>query len=257
MTKQNAFLVLVVMLFSAHNADLILSGEEKVLSVLKGIVGTTDSSATVAPAGSGPVVHGIDISHWQNDVKKYFDQNPDNWSFVICKATEGVNITDPSFNGNWDTLSKKGIIKGAYHFYHPNDNATEQANYFLATVKSFEKTDLAPIVDVEVMPEKHVYSATQLADSLLVFLNEIETKTSRTPIIYTNYTYGTKYLTDERLARYPLWIADISQNSPRLVGEWKSWYFWQKGKDIIGNDTIDHDVFNGSMNDLRSFIKHY
>lgn len=265
MNKQTAFIVIVAMVFSAHNANIILKAEDNVMGVLRSVVGLPDSSTTpvpappagTIPASGGPQVHGVDISHWQGDIRPYFKLNPDDWSFVITKASEGYDFVDTQFELNWAALDSVGMIKGAYHFFLPDDNATRQAEHFLSVVDSIKKTDLAPIVDVETASLLKKISPTEMADSLLNFLTCIETKTGRTPIIYTNYTFGSKYLTDPRLAKYPLWIADVAKE-PRMIGSWTSWFFWQRGKDIIDKDKkIDHDYFNGTMETLKEFIQHY
>lgn len=254
MTKQNVFLVIVVMLISAHHADIVLSAEQKVVDFFTSLVGPSDSDSSV-PSGSGNV-HGIDVSHWQTDISQYFKSNPDKWSFVICKATEGVSFVDTYFDTNWTALSHLKIVRGAYHYYHPENSSQGQLKNFLSTVPRFERSDLPPIVDVEYVPYSS-YAVPEFADSLMLFLNQLESQTKRTPMIYTNYNFGKKYLKDSGFARFPLWIADVQPEKPRMVGDWESWFFWQTGHEAIGSDTVDYDVFNGTRNDLKQFIKNY
>ena len=47
--------------------------------------------------------------------------------FGIVKATEGTGYTDSSFAANWAAMPKAGVIRGAYHFFHPNLDAVMQA----------------------------------------------------------------------------------------------------------------------------------
>lgn len=63
-----------------------------------------------------------------------FQPGSGSWSknaFGFCKATEGLNWTDPTFAGNWKTLADEEKVRGAYHFFHPALDAVHQASYFV------------------------------------------------------------------------------------------------------------------------------
>ncbi len=91
---------------------------------------------------------GIDVSHYQGVV---------NWgavkaagcSFAFAKATEGTGIVDSEFAANWSGMKAAGLARGAYHFFHPSEDAAAQASRFLATVQ-LQPGDLPPVIDVEV-----------------------------------------------------------------------------------------------------------
>src|ERR1700761_4245634 len=67
------------------------------------------------PSGAVP---GIDVSHHQEVV---------NWAavadagevFAFAKASEGMSVPDLYFADNWSGMKKAGILRGAYHFFHP------------------------------------------------------------------------------------------------------------------------------------------
>jgi hypothetical protein len=53
---------------------------------------------------------------------------------VHLQATEGLTYTDAQFHANWNGMKAAGIVRCAYHFAHPNEDATAQAAFFVKTV---------------------------------------------------------------------------------------------------------------------------
>jgi lysozyme len=45
--------------------------------------------------------------------------------FVFIRAT--VVMTDWQFDENWRGAKSNNLIRGAYHYYRPNENSLEQA----------------------------------------------------------------------------------------------------------------------------------
>src|SRR5262245_44371059 len=88
-----------------------------------------------AAAQTAGTLPGIDVSHWQGTI---------NWNsvssagirFAFTKATEGTGYLDPQLSRNLSEMRRLGIVRGAYHFGHPNVSATAQAQHFVSTVKS-------------------------------------------------------------------------------------------------------------------------
>jgi lysozyme len=182
----------------------------------------------------------------------------DSLNFVICRSTEGITYTDPTFANNWKLCKEKGFIRGAYHFYRSDDDPSAQVDNFLNAIKGMEDSDLPPIIDFE---EESIASGSDketVIEDLWKFIFLLEQKTGRTPIIYTDENIGNSYLTAARFANYPLWIADYNPGTePRMPGAWKGmkWVLWQKtDKYMFENIQDDFDSFNGSMDDLKSFI---
>jgi lysozyme len=215
-----------------------------------------DSTPTIQLAL--PFVWGIDISQYQGDEIEFLDAKKDTLTFVICKATEGLTMIDPEFKTNWNTIDQKGFVRGAYHFYHCIDDPVKQANHFLSTVNSFEKEDFPPIIDFEEASVSNKCPVASVKANLLLFLQQVETKTGRTPIIYTDNNTGGRYLNDSVFLRYPLFIADYNNGKePRLPVAWrnKGWALWQKSESYrIHSTTDDFDVFNGSIEEFNKFI---
>lgn len=204
-------------------------------------------------------VYGIDISKYQGDEVDFFEFKNDSLTFIICKATEGITYTDPDFSQNWTNITEKGYVGGAYHFYRSNDNPDQQADHFLAAISNVSQDHLPAIVDFEGEGIIGDPSADQVEADLLSFLNTIEKSTGRVPIIYTNHYIGNKYLTSSSFAKYPLWIADYSDaDEPTIPSIWENegWAIWQRTDSYsIGGVSNDLDLFNGSLQEFKAFLK--
>ena len=200
--------------------------------------------------------YGIDISHYNKAVVDEI-QTTDSISFVICKATEGLHFRDSYFDYNWKTLKEKSIIRGAYHFYHVNSDPIQQAKHYIAVVKAWEATDIPPIVDVEgkSLPSnlKNI-NRENLQKNLLIFLDYIETKTQRKPMIYVSKLFADRYLLKKEFSEYSLWITDYnSKKTPRLPKTWEKmgYKIWQKSNEYHFKSTRnDLDVFYGKLTDI-------
>ncbi|MFK7749035.1 MAG: glycoside hydrolase family 25 protein [Kordia sp.] len=201
-------------------------------------------------------IKGIDISKSQGNLIDSIDTNNTDLAFVICKASGGITIQDPDFAHNWETIPQKGFIRGTYHFYYTDDAPQSQADNFFNVVGSEYPSDaLPPVVDFENGSIKTT-DHTQIITDLLDFLDLIEQKYQRTPIIYTNHSTGDSYLNDSRFAKYPLWVASPNASKPDLPSTWSDWTIWQYSftGNINGTD-VDEDYFNGDLNDLKLFIR--
>ena len=102
-------------------------------------------------APKGDYLFGIDVSEYQgiinwNQLETLKDEGGP--SFVIIRSTAGQDHRDRYFTSNWRESKQKQIIRGAYHYYRPNENGIEQAEFFIKNVK-LSPGDLPPIIDIE------------------------------------------------------------------------------------------------------------
>ncbi|MDO4224881.1 MAG: glycoside hydrolase family 25 protein [Bergeyella zoohelcum] len=196
---------------------------------------------------------GIDISHYQNPEDIQWDSlSIANKSvpikFVVLRATMGKNSKDRHFKKYWAKAKKHNLIRGAYHFYRPNEDPVKQANNFLESVK-LESGDLVPVLDIEKKSSK--YSRKELIENLKTWLKIVEENYGQKPIIYTYYYYHRDVLQDE-LDGYPLWLAnynDVSTPSPN--SNWDFWQFTENGIVEGINTKVDVNIFNGNTSDLK------
>ena len=201
----------------------------------------------------GYEIHGIDISHhqgkidWQ-ELKDHgmIDEFP--VRFVMIKATEGATKVDENFEDNFYQAREYGFTRGAYHFYSVHSSAKAQAAFFMRKVK-LENGDLPPVLDVEHKPKNQ--TDDEFKQSILQWLEIIETYYGVKPIIYTYYKFKMQYLSDPVFDDYPYWIAHYYVDQVEYEGKWKFWQHTDVGRlpGIKGN--VDFNIYNGSMYDLR------
>src|SRR5688572_591209 len=110
---------------------------------------TTVNDSVVTKSDPGSLIYGLDISNYQGDEIDFLNKKKDSLFFVICKATEGLTVTDSTFDRNWKAIQGKGFIKGAYHFYHCTDDPVRQAEYFSSVIGPLSKDDFPPVIDFE------------------------------------------------------------------------------------------------------------
>lgn len=211
-------------------------------------------------ASSQSHVRGIDVSDnvgavdWGKVVAA-------GYTFAFVKATDGVHYSNADyFYDNWPKMKAAGIIRGAYHFYESDDDPVAQANYFVGVLEKaggLGKNDLPPVLDFE--------RATS-GSNVLKFLQTLKAKTGRTPIIYVNESFASSYLTNPAFAAYPLWLAEYGVDQPKVPTTWagagRSWTFWQNSEDgkvpgVSGSGQTDLDKFNGTLNDLKEFVRKF
>lgn len=199
----------------------------------------------------GYEVHGIDVSHHQGRIDwaevDSMNINGIKISFAFLKATEGISRQDRQFERNWKKTREAGIMRGAYHFFHPSRNAKDQAINFINEV-TLEKGDLPPVLDIEVSNRK---TKKEIVDGALEWCRLIETHYGMKPIIYTSPGFYNKYLKDD-FEDYPLWIAHYYKDLPRMSH--RKWQFWQhtdKAKINGVKKGVDLNVYNGSLSKLQ------
>ena len=101
-------------------------------------------------------IFGIDVSQYQS-VIKWNDVSLINDRFVIdyvfVRATMGESNKDIRFKQNWEGVRSINKIRGAYHYFRPNENSIKQAENFIKTVR-LTPGDLPPVLDIEEHPKR-------------------------------------------------------------------------------------------------------
>ncbi|MCU0439066.1 MAG: hypothetical protein MUC49_14305 [Raineya sp.] len=199
------------------------------------------------------IYYGIDLAKWNGNIFKEAELL-DNISFMICKATEGMT-KDSLFEKNWIFIKQRKMIRGVYHVYQINGSPDKQAYYFWSIVKKLDSLDMALIINIEEhKPNSHQGCVEQLQMDFVNFLEIIQNKSKKTPIIYTNYSFAESYLTNPYFEKYPLWLIEYQGiTKPFLPRTWKEkgCKVWQKSaKYNILSDELDFDVFYGILEEL-------
>ena len=113
-----------------------------------GSVDVGESESGLAVCAKGPVVKGVDVSHYDGTID-WAAANKAGIAFAFMKSTEGTGFVDPQFAANWKGAGDAGVIRGAYHFFRPATDATAQADFFVQTTGVPGKGDPPPTIDLE------------------------------------------------------------------------------------------------------------
>jgi lysozyme len=193
---------------------------------------------------------GIDVSEYQGKISwSYVDtiENKYPLHFVFIRATVGMDRVDRQFKRNWLGAKENRMIRGAYHYYRPNENSIDQAQLFIATVK-LEKGDLPPVLDIEKLPKNQ--SIANLKIGLRRWLIAVESHYGVKPIIYSGERYYNDFLKEE-FSDYLFWIANYNFYREQIENDWLFWQFTEKASipGIIGN--VDVNIYNGDLQQLQ------
>ena len=193
---------------------------------------------------------GLDVSEYQGKISwSYVDTLEKKYPlhFVFIRATVGKDRKDHQFNRNWLGAKENKMIRGAYHYYRPNENSLEQAALFIKTVQ-LNKGDLPPVLDIEKLPKNQ--SIANLKLGLKRWLNEVEKHYGVKPIIYTGERYYDDFLKEE-FSDYLFWIANYNFYREEIGEDWLFWQFTEKASvpGVTGN--VDVNIYNGDLQQLR------
>lgn len=198
------------------------------------------------------LVYGFDVSEYQGKIdweeaNSIEDKFP--LDFVFIRATAGKNYVDSRFKENWNASKKNKLIRGAYHYYRPNENSIEQADNFIKNVK-LRKGDLPPVLDIEKLPKEQ--SLDSLKVGLRRWLKRVENHYNVKPIIYSGESYYSDFLEDE-FSEYTFWIANYNFFVENMKDDWMFWQFSEKATvpGIKGN--VDINIYNGTPKQLRYY----
>jgi lysozyme len=195
---------------------------------------------------------GIDVSKHTGDI---------NWDiikrqgvdFAYIKSTEGADYIDPRYLYNLKEAKSAGIPVGAYHFFRFHRSGKEQADNFLSQV-NIKDLDLPPVVDVE---EWGQYSFSKNVENVTTeiqhFINDIESKTNRKVVIYSDKTTFRKYI-DGKFKNNRIWICSLG-TPPQIDQKWTLWQQSHRGRCVGTSGIVDINLFNGDTKEWQEFIQ--
>lgn len=209
-------------------------------------------------------VPGIDVSYWQTGID-WPKVRASGQRFAFIKATEGESYTDPTFEDNWRGAKSVGLLRGAYCFFHPNQDPKKQADRFIGVLREVgEQGELPCALDLEtsdgVAKDKIIANAK-------AWLDQLEPIIGRKPIIYSGVSFlETNF--SEAGGGPPAWTKDYAfwlgwfpsqytvEMSPLMPRGWSRWVFWQynsKGTVDGINVAVNLNLFNGALDSLYQF----
>jgi hypothetical protein len=121
------------------------------------------SGSDLSSCASGTTLRGVDVSSYQGSID-WSSAKSSGIAFGFAKATEGDTLEDSTFAANWAGMKSAGVVRGAYHFFHPSESATAQASFVLSKVGTLEAGDLPIVLDFEVLDG--VSEASAVADAV-------------------------------------------------------------------------------------------
>jgi lysozyme len=193
---------------------------------------------------------GLDVSEFQGKIDWALVENMETHysiEFVFIRATAGNDRVDDRFEENWLGAKNRKIIRGAYHYYRPNENSLEQARLFIKTVQ-LKKGDLPPVLDIEKLPKGQ--SLDSLKVGLRRWLNAIEAHYKVKPIIYTGEKYYDDFLKED-FSDYLFWIANYNFYREKIGEDWLFWQFTEKASVTGIKGNVDVNIYNGDAEQLR------
>ncbi|QXD12457.1 lysin [Lactiplantibacillus plantarum 2025] len=179
--------------------------------------------------------------------------------FVLVKATEGIDYTNPEFNGHAKQTLSAGKKLGVYHFIRNDSDIKQQADYFLTVVKPYIGKAML-VLDFENTSGSTIQNQAGV-DLAKQWLDYVYSQTGVRPIVYTGINCENVLNWDIVVnANYGLWIAQynnydvVNGYQPRdLYGSLKHWktavmfQYTSTGQLPGWNGNLDFDVFYGDQ----------
>ena len=207
----------------------------------------TTERKTVASCSVPGSLEGVDVN--QSDGTIDWAQVAQTKAFAYAKASDGPTYADPAFLTNYAGIKQAAMKAGAYLFFHPGQDPTQQANLLVSQLlkAGFSAGDLVPMIDVEHTDGK---TSQEIAASLQTAVDVVKSSLLVTPGIYSYAGFFATPTAWTAFAGNPLWIAYFSANCPTVPLPWTDWAIWQYSDTGtvpgIPLSSVDHDRSNGA-----------
>ncbi|MGL3796834.1 GH25 family lysozyme [Lactiplantibacillus plantarum] len=187
--------------------------------------------------------------------------------FALVKATEGIDYTNPEFNGHAKQTLSAGKKLGVYHFIRDDSDIKQQADYFLTVVKSYIGKAML-VLDFENTTGSTIQSQAGVGLAKQ-WLDYVYQQTGVRPVLYTGVSCENSLDWSSVVkANYGLWIAQynnynvVNGYQPRdLYGSLKHWktavmfQYTSTGQLPGWNGNLDFDVFYGDKSAWDKYAK--
>ena len=202
------------------------------------------------------VVHGIDVSQFQDDINwKRVKSSEADFVFIRAgyrKAETGELKEDEEFRKNIRKANRAGIMTGAYFFSQAvnETEAIEEADYLIDLVKKYD-IDMPLVIDYEIYHGGRLEKAIEAGDlpaaslyhdRVIAFCRRVE-EAGYESAVYANYDMLMNYMDASILDDdVTIWAAQYGGECT-VKGDY---LFWQCSEEtaIDGiKDPVDHDVW--------------
>lgn len=199
---------------------------------------------------TGPTVSGIDVSYYQDDIA-WKRVRRSGIRFAFIRASDGLDHPDESFVKNWRGAKAAGVLRGAYQYFRPDQDATAQADALIVALAK-DRGELPPVIDVETDGGK---AAPELVAAVQAWIARVRDKLGVEPIVYTGPEFWREKAKGADITSQTLWVAHYTRNCPTVPSPWSRWTFWQytdNGRVPGIEGAVDLDVFAGTPEDLQA-----
>jgi beta-glucosidase-like glycosyl hydrolase len=255
--------------FFAAGGDLALINDPSLLPAMYNAVlnkANTDSAfksqvdasamrVLTAKQNRGLLSQGMDVSSAQGSVdwQAAFNLGA---RFAYVKATEGTSYTNPSFAQQYNGSYNIGMIRGAYHYAHPDSSTgTAQADYFVGHGGGWsgDGRTMPPALVLQPGTSATCYglSATGMVNWVKAFSDEMHLKTNKYPLIYTTFGWWNTCTANSAAfaTTNPFWLASYTSTPPASIpAGTATWTLWQSASS--GTFPGGQDQFNGPYSQL-------
>lgn len=187
--------------------------------------------------------------------------------FVLVKATEGIDYTNPEFNGHAKQTLSAGKKLGVYHFIRNDSDIKKQADYFLTVVKPYIGKAML-VLDFENTTGSTIQNQTGVGLAKQ-WLDYVYQQTGVRSVLYTGVSCENSLDWSSVVkANYGLWIAQynnynvVNGYQPRdLYGSLKNWktavmfQYTSTGRLPGWSGDLDFDVFYGDKSAWDKYAK--
>jgi lysozyme len=203
------------------------------------------------------MLRGFDVSHYQGAVDWAALKTKYGIAWGAAKATEGTGVKDAQFGANWRKMRDAGLVRMAYHFAHPDSDASDDARVFLSYVGSIEPTDIM-VMDME--GNSNNLPMLQVRDWLAGWADAVTKATGRKPFLYCGSGYISNNATKDLRSHYAAWwFPRYTTNTwPTSITGYPASNNWGGAPDIwqfsqsFGGKNMDADVANMTLADLQT-----
>ena len=206
----------------------------------------TGFTAFAMSPSSETIYRGIDVSRWQGNINFYAVRDS-GVEVVYIKSSEG-HWTDPEFEANYAKAKEAGLKVGVYHYVTAESvqEARSEAAYFVSILQGKE-IDCRLAMDFEYYGSLSTWEVNEIG---LAFLQTVESLSGKGAVVYSNLS-SARYIWNDAVAQYPLWIAEYGVSQPRNNGKWTEWVGFQYSESgrvpgIYGS-SVDLDYYTADI----------
>ena len=166
-------------------------------------------------------VQGVDVSRIQGEID-WNAVHSAGADFAYIKASEGSDLRDDRFAGNWAGTADAGLKRGAYHFFSLCRTGRAQATNFIAMVPREDEAlppaaVLALVGNCELRP-----SRDRLLAEVATFIQMVEAHSEKPIMIQVTRDFESRYRISEAINR-PLWLRSTGLKPGYGAHDWVMW----------------------------------